>query len=53
MLIDKNELLKAIKEKYGNLDDECGCIIHTENGYAWLSIKDIVDIINDCTEYQD
>lgn len=51
MFIDKEELLKAIERAYGDLDDDGGCYCSTGDEYVWLSIKRIVDIINDCEEY--
>lgn len=53
MYIEKEELLELIERKYGSLDDECGCSVFVNGEYEWLSVKDIVDIINDCTEYDD
>lgn len=53
MLISKEELLEAIERKYGDLNDERGCSVCVNGGYEWLSVKDIVDIINDCCEYDD
>lgn len=43
MGIDKNKLLDALEEKYGDLNDNCGCYVNNE----WLSVKQIVEIIND------
>ena len=51
--ISKEELLEAIENKYGTLTDECGCSVLTGHGYEWLSVSDIVDIINDCCTYDD
>lgn len=53
MFINKKELLEAIKRKYGDLDNDCGCSIFVDGEYEWLSIKDIVDIINECCTYDD
>lgn len=53
MFVNKEELLEALERKYGDLTDDCGCSVYTDNGYEWLSIKRIVDIINDCDEYDD
>jgi len=53
MFISKEELLEAIEGKYGDLNDECGCGVYVNGKYEWLSVKDIVDIINDCCEYDD
>ena len=52
MFINKEELLKAIEKKYGDLTDDCGCSVSTDNGWKWLSVQRIVDIINDCEEYE-
>ena len=51
MFINKDELLELLEQKYGDLTDDCGCNVSTDNGWEWLSIKRIVDIINDCDEY--
>lgn len=53
MYIEKAELLELLERKYGNLNNECGCSVYVNGEYEWLSIKDIVDVINDCTEYDD
>lgn len=52
-LISKDELLEALENKYGTLTDESGCSVLTDNGYEWLSIADIVQIINECDTYDD
>ena len=39
------EVLDRIKAKYGDLDNECGAYISTDNGYQWLSVANIVEII--------
>ena len=51
--INKEELLKALEKKYGNLEDRSGCNIRTEKGYNWLSVSDIVNVIDRCTEFED
>lgn len=51
--INKEELLKALEKRYGNLEDRSGCNIRTEKGYNWLSVSDIVNVIDRCTEYED
>lgn len=53
MLIEKEELFELLERKYGDLNNECGCYVSTEDGYNWMSIKDIVDVINECMEYED
>jgi hypothetical protein len=54
----RNELLQVLLEKleakYGDLDDRCGCNVHTDRGYEWLSVADIVDVIMEVDEeYED
>ena len=39
------EVLDRIEAQYGDLNDETGCYIRTDNGHKWLSIAEIVDII--------
>ena len=39
------EVLDRIKANYGDLDNECGAYISTDNGYQWLSVANIVEII--------
>lgn len=39
------EVLNRIEKKYGDLNDICGCNVHTDNGYEWLSVSKIVEII--------
>lgn len=51
MFIDKEALLEALEEKYGDLTDECGCSVFNGEDYEWLSVADIVAIINSCIEY--
>ena len=53
-MIDKEELLKLIEEKYGSLENDKGCCVFNDNKNcfdSFLSVKAIVDIINSCTEY--
>lgn len=38
------ELKEKIENKYGSLDDECGCYI----GNTWLSVKDVVELVDEC-----
>jgi hypothetical protein len=51
--IDKNELLEMLEKKYGDLNDDGGCYVVTNNGHEWLSINAIVEIINDCMIWDD
>lgn len=53
MLIEKEELLERLERKYGDLNDSCGCYVFVNGEYEWLSVKDIVDVIDDCEEYDD
>ena len=50
MYIDKDELMELLEEKFGDLDNNGGCYL--TNG-TWLSIKQIVNTIEECTEYDD
>ena len=43
-------LKEKIKEKYDDLGDESGCSILTEHGWEWLSISDIVTLIDEADE---
>lgn len=42
--MDAQELKDKIESKYGSLDSELGCFVNRE----WLSVKDIVDLIDKC-----
>ena len=54
MFIEKKELLNAIKNKYGDLEDTCGCNVFVDVGcYEWLSVADIVELIEDCPTYEE
>lgn len=48
--ISKEELLTALTKKYGDLTDESGC--YAGKG-KWLSVSNIVDIVNSLDEYDD
>ena len=39
------EVLDRIEAKYGDLENITGAYISTENGYEWLSVANIVEII--------
>lgn len=39
------EVLDRIEATYGDLTDERGCSVSTDNGWAWLSVANIVEII--------
>ena len=49
--ISKKELLKAIENKYEDLTDESGCSVSTTNGFKWLSVSNIVELVHDCDTY--
>ena len=51
MLIDKDELLEALARVYGDISSEGGCSVLTDEGWVWLSLKNIVSIINSCEIY--
>ena len=44
--MDAYILKQKIEEKYGSLDDERGGYVNGE----WLSVKDIVDLIDECDD---
>lgn len=44
--MDAYKLKEKIEEKYGSLTDEFGCYINGQ----WLSVKDIVDLIDECDD---
>ena len=48
-MINKDELFQKLYEVYGDLDNDMGCY----RGDAWLSIKNIVDIINECDDWDE
>lgn len=53
-MIDKEELLQLLKNKYGSLENDKGCYVFNDDKNcfdSFLSVKAIVDIINECTEY--
>lgn len=47
MQINKEELLEKIEATYGDLDNPCGSIVNGE----WLTVKAIVNLIEECEEY--
>lgn len=49
--IRKRDFLEAMEEKYEDLTDESGCSVRTENGYEWLSISNIVELVHCCETY--
>ena len=49
--IKKRDFLMAMEEKYEDLTDESGCSVRTENGYEWLSISNIVELVHSCETY--
>lgn len=48
MYIEKEELLKLLEEKYGDLSNERGCYVDG----AWLSVSNIVELIEECASYE-
>lgn len=52
-LINKEELLELLANRYGDLEDDCGCNVRTEDGWEWLSIRRIVAIIEACDTYEE
>lgn len=47
------DVLEKIEQVYGNIDDEMGCYVYTDNGHQWLSIKNIVELINEVDKEND
>ena len=47
MKIDKDELLEKLEDKYGNLNSPVGCYAGNNE---WLSVEEIVSIIEECSE---
>lgn len=45
-MISKDALLSALERKYGDLTDTRGCRISTDTGSAWISVSEIVALIN-------
>lgn len=48
-LIRKEDLLDKLEEKYGDLFSPIGCYVNGE----WLSVKEIVNVIDDCFEEEE
>ena len=50
----RHEILDYLKEKielkYGDLEDESGCYISIDHGWEWLSVADIVTLIEEADE---
>lgn len=47
--MNATELLDKLESRYGSLDDESGCYVSG----SWLSVKDIVDLIDDSNDEYD
>lgn len=47
MAISKELLLEKIEEKYGDLNSPIGCYAGNNE---WLSVKEIVSLIEECPE---
>lgn len=39
------EVLDRIEAKYGDLENITGAYVSTDNGYEWLSVANIVEIV--------
>lgn len=48
-MVNAQDLKDMIEEKYGSLSDERGCYVNGE----WLSVRDIVDLIDECDDGDD
>lgn len=42
-ILDK--LLDLLERKYGDLSNDSGCNIATDNGWRWMSLNSIVELI--------
>lgn len=51
--IRKDELLKAIEKKYGDLSDDSGAYADTDHGFEWLSVAAIVELIESLDTYEE
>ena len=49
MALDVDKMAEKIENKYGDLDDEIGCYINNN----WLSVKDVVDLVDECDDDAD
>lgn len=45
-MVNAQELKDKIEHKYGSIDDESGCYVNGE----WLSVRDIVNLIESCDD---
>lgn len=50
--INKDELLKALEKKFGDLSDISGAYSHTDHGFEWLSVAAIVELIESLDTYE-
>ncbi len=47
-ILDK--LLDLLERKYGDLSNDSGCNIATDNGWRWMSLNSIVELIEKLDE---
>lgn len=48
-MVNAQKLKDKIEEKYGSLEDESGGYVNGE----WLSVRDIVNLIDECDDGDD
>lgn len=51
--INKDELLQALKEKFGDLSDNSEGYVNTDHGFEWLSVAAIVELIDSLYTYEE
>ena len=39
------KVINKIEARYGDLENDCGAYVSTDNGYEWLSVSRIVNLI--------
>lgn len=47
LVVDVEELLEAIENRFGDMDDECGCYVNGQ----WMSPKDFAQMVVNCSRY--
>ena len=56
MYIELEELMGKLELAFGDLNNDCGCYVNHRDEYsemAWLSIKAVKDLIDECEQYDE
>ena len=56
MYIELEELMEKLEMAFGDLNNDCGCYVDHKNEYgemAWLSVKAVKDVIDECEQYDE